>query len=161
MKEVTRQLRQLWFEDVGRDCSLLEDLEKEFPTVEKEVCSEHLQLYLKFLQWSYKSPVTVLEIELLLLIFEMQSSPDEQASTQVYIKTARTKWEQAEVLLVPICAAQHWTLLVLEKQLVAGQCKIRYYDSLSTESPACRVLAKLALDILELKAEVPSRRNSS
>ena len=125
------------------------------------MCSEHLQLYLKFLQWSYKSPVTVLETELLLMIFEMQSSPDEQASTQVYIKTARTKWEQAEVLLVPICAAQHWTLLVLEKQMVAGQCKIRYYDSLSTESPECRVLSKFAVDILELKAEVPSRRNCS
>ena len=160
-KDLTRQLRQQWLGDLGRDCTLEEELEKEFPPVEAEMCSEHMQLYLKFLQWCYNSPVAILEIELLLLIFELQSSPDEEEAVKVYIKVARKKWETAEELLVPICQSGHWTLLVLRKEMAADQCQLRYYDSLSTESEPCRHLGQFLLDLLEIKAEVPARRNSS
>ena len=106
LKEVTRSLRQQWLAEGGRHVAEEKDLEQDFPALAAEVCSEHLQLWVRYLQWSYKTTaVSVLEPELLLMIFELQCSPEEDVT--VFIHTARQKLKQAEIFLVPICKSDH------------------------------------------------------
>jgi hypothetical protein len=159
--QVTRQLKQNWLVEGGRDLTQPAVQAEEWPAIEAEVCSEHLQHYFRFMQWSFKVPsVQLLEPELLLTLFELEADPAVE-TRMLYQKAAQAKLEQAGTLLVPCCSAAHWSLLAVTKGISEGQTEVRYYDTLTQESVSCRALAQFCLDLLLPGSQVPDRRNMS
>ena len=67
--------------------------------------------------------------------------------------------EGSKLILVPIWAPGHWTLLSLSKDAEGEPYQIRYRDSLQELSQECFQRAQLLLSLAEVPAELPDRCN--
>ncbi len=83
------------------------------------------------------------------------------AEAQVLRKAALEKYLQAPLVLPPVQAGGHWTLLVLHRR-GAETWRCRYYDSLTVESDLCRETAHEVLQHLGLgDLQLPARENQA
>ena len=83
----------------------------------------------------------------------------ELAEAQEQRRAALQKRLEAPVVLIPIQADLHWTLLCLVKN--ADAVEVRYFDTLHAEKAACREVAQQFLAEMLPGAHLPPRMNCS
>jgi hypothetical protein len=106
----------------------------------------HITLWWKFLQWSLEAPSEVVCIPVELLAIYHQTSEEDGYDTADALakQEAAIKnyiWKPWKLLLVPIygarLAAEHFTLLVVDKQLSESPPVLRCYDTLEYPDLHC------------------------
>ena len=70
------------------------------------------------------------------------------------------RFQRSGLLGVPICAADHWTLLCFRRSS-EGEVKIKYYDSLKTPQSDCLKIAHNIVKMLMPEADLKDRSNRS
>ena len=144
------------------------------PSVEgRDLEEQRLHMVWAFLKWSLGMEETCSFVPPALATLYMQvadleemSAEDalEMAAAQQQRKTALEKLLEKPLVLVPVVsgvgAGAHWTLLVLETEQ-DGALQVRYRDSLTLESGACRAAASKFLQLLKGGLELPARINAA
>ena len=91
-----------------------------------------------------------------------KAAVDGEAGPELREKAAdvmKKRFSRSGLLGVPICEADHWTLLCFRKSATGVQ--IKYYDSLKNVQADCWRVAKMIVQMLDPELEMPSDKSNA
>ena len=99
----------------------------------------------------------------IVFMLHQAASEDHEEAAAMELKAAQMisrRFQRSGLLGVPICAADHWTLLCFRRSS-EGEVKIKYYDSLKTPQSDCLKIAQNIVKMLVPEADLKDRSNRS